>query len=142
MKRSLAVLLITTCAAAQSGDRPKLSARYAEAALRALAAIRNEQTAGSDSPEVTRAEAEIANARAQAVSQTDQHSLLTLRVFEIVHRTLLEQHNLISALYVPAGQKRTDESGLEEHGKCIAAWTDALRVRDPARPAVCDASKE
>ena len=136
MKESVAILLLSACAVAQTSDKPMLSAGYAEAAVRVLAAISNEQSTDSVSSDAL-VRTELANARVAAVSQADKHSLVSLRFFEIVHFILLDQQHLRSELYIAREQKRADDPELERDGKCIAAWRDALRARDSQRPPVC-----
>lgn len=141
VKRSAAILLLSACAVAQSSDERRLSAGYAEAAVRVLAAISNERTTDSVSSDAL-VRGELANARVVAVSKADKNSLVSLRVFELVHSILLDQQHLRSGLYIAGEQKRADNSELERDGKCIVAWTDALRARDSERPPVCYAGNK
>ena len=136
MKESVAILLLSACAVAQSGDKPMLSAGYAEAAVRVLAAISNEQSTDSVSSDAL-VRTELANARVVAMSKADRNSLVSLRFFEIVHFILLDQQRLRSELYIAGEQRRAVDPELERDGKCIAAWRDALRARDSERPPVC-----
>jgi hypothetical protein len=160
MRRTFAVLLFTACAVAQSGSKPKLTDSYAKAALKALIAVRNISVLESTSPESPdrqRASDALADAEVEATSKSDKESFDKLKLFIAIHdlrletcRSEQETDRAMRNMSIAAGkipdmkevdiqvQKAFDDSGMTRDYKCIDAWKDALRARDPKAPAICE----
>jgi hypothetical protein len=134
MKRALAVLILTTCAAAQSSGKPKLSADYAKAALKAVVAIANQ----------THVEDALTDAEVAAASKTDEGNLKVLQVLALIHESHISTWGSLREIGKMSGhtteadmETEFKDSGMAADRGCIDALKASLRNRDAAQPKEC-----
>jgi len=150
MRWTIILLLFSACAVAQKDAEPKLSESYAKAAIKTVIAVRNvslvsDSLSSDELPDRQRVNNTLADAEVEAESQSENESLKQLKHFVGAHymhivsyQTKLTLLGLRGKIQVSDSDQAYDHSGLTQDDKCVDAWKDTLRVRDPKTPTACE----
>ena len=155
MKAMLAVLILTACAAAQSGNKPKvkpnLSDDFAKAAIKYVITVQNfELNATTDT--IEKAESRIESAKedmeaAETIFGCDEKTAGVgngLLCPEHMTSTSLELQGFGYVTEVKTFHlsfKPEDKVQMDKSAACLNAWKNTLQRRDSTQPSACDGSK-